>query len=78
MNNDDRKLIEELAPVHEELNALVRAHQAFEDKLDELSSRRYLSDAERLEVASLKKQKLRGKDRIHQILAEHRKRSEPA
>jgi uncharacterized protein YdcH (DUF465 family) len=73
MNEDDRKLIEILAPEHDELNALVRNHLAFENKLDEMSSRRYLSDAERHEMAQVKKQKLRGKDRILQILAEHRK-----
>ncbi len=73
MNDDDRKLIEQLAPSHQELNALVTAHRAFEDQLDEMSSRRYLSDTERLEMARLKKKKLRGKDRILQILAEHRR-----
>jgi uncharacterized protein YdcH (DUF465 family) len=73
MNDDDRILIETLAPTHEELNELVRAHRAFEDKLDEMGSRRYLSDTERLEMARIKKQKLRGKDRIQQILAEHRR-----
>jgi uncharacterized protein YdcH (DUF465 family) len=73
MNDDDRILIEQLAPTHDELNTLVRAHRRFEDQLDEMGSRRYLSDAERLEMARIKKQKLRGKDRILQILAEHRR-----
>lgn len=73
MNDDDRILIEHLAPTHDELSTLVHAHRAFEDQLDEMSSRRYLTDAERLEMARLKKQKLRGKDRILQILAEHRR-----
>ncbi len=73
MNDDDRKLIEQLAPADEELNTLVTAHRAFEDQLDEMKGRRYLSDAERLEMARIKKQKLRGKDRILRILADHRR-----
>ncbi len=73
MNDDDRRLIEELSPKHGELDRLVAAHQAFEAKLDEMGQRRYLTDAERLELARLKKQKLRGKDRILRILAEHRR-----
>ncbi len=73
MNDDDRKLIDRLAPTHQELTTLVTAHRSFEGQLDEMSGRRYLSDAERLEMARIKKQKLRGKDRILQILAEHRR-----
>jgi uncharacterized protein YdcH (DUF465 family) len=73
MNDDDRKLIEQLTPTHAELASLVQAHRAFEEQLDEMGSRRYLSDTERLEMARIKKQKLRGKDRILRILAEHRK-----
>ncbi len=73
MNDDDRILIERLVPTNEELEALVKAHEAFEGQLDEMSSRRYVTDAERLEIARIKKQKLRGKDRILQILADHRR-----
>jgi len=75
MNEDDRQLIEALIPQVPELAQLVAEHEAFEAQLDELGRRRYLSDAERLTVARLKKEKLRGKDRIHQILAEHRRTS---
>jgi uncharacterized protein YdcH (DUF465 family) len=73
MNDADRKLIEQLSATHQELNKLVQAHRAFEDQLDEMGSRRYLSEQERQEMARIKKQKLRGKDRILQILAEHRR-----
>ncbi len=73
MNDDDRKLIEQLVSTHQELSTLVTAHQAFEGQLDDLKSRRYLSDAERLDMARIKKQKLRGKDRILRLLAEHRR-----
>lgn len=73
MNDDDRKLIEKLAPTLPELDTLVKAHRAFEDQLDEMKRRRYLSDQERLEMARIKKQKLRGKDRILQILADQRR-----
>jgi len=70
MNEEDRRLIEALIPANPELADLVAEHQALEARLDELSQRRYLSDAERLEMARMKKEKLRRKDRIHQLLAE--------
>ena len=73
MNDDDRSLIEQLAPTNEELTTLVQAHRVFEDQLDEMSRRRYLTGAERLEMARIKKQKLRGKDRILGILADWRR-----
>lgn len=73
MDTADLELIEELAPRNEELRLLVQAHRAFEEQLDELGRRRYLSVTEQQEVARIKKEKLRGKDRILQILAEHRR-----
>jgi uncharacterized protein YdcH (DUF465 family) len=73
MNDEDRRLLETLAADNPELARLLANHQAYEDQLEELGGRRYLSDGERLEMARLKKEKLRGKDRIHQILAEARR-----
>lgn len=73
MNEEDRRLLEILAAGHPELAQLMADHEAYETELEELTGRRYLSDAERLEMARLKKEKLRGKDRIHQILAEARR-----
>jgi len=73
MDDADRRLIEELSPKDEELRSLVEAHRAYEVTLEEMGRRRFLSDAERQEMALLKKKKLAGKDRIHQILARWRK-----
>jgi uncharacterized protein len=73
MDDADRRLIEELLPKDEELKQLVEAHRAYETTLEEMGRRRFLSDAERQEMALLKKRKLAGKDRIHQILARWRK-----
>jgi uncharacterized protein YdcH (DUF465 family) len=73
MNDEDRKLLETLAADNPELARLLADHQAFEEQLQELGGRRYLSDSERVQMARLKKEKLRGKDRIHQILAEARR-----
>lgn len=73
MNDEDRRILEALAAENPDLAQLMAEHQAYEDQLDELSGRLYLSDQERLEMARLKKEKLRGKDRIHKILAEARR-----
>ena len=72
MNQAERALIDELVPRHDELRELVDRHRAYEDQLEEMSKRRFLSEIECMEMARIKKKKLRGKDRIHRILAEHR------
>jgi len=48
----------------EEFRDLADRHQAFEDRLDELTRRRPRSEQERLEQVELKKRKLLLKDRM--------------
>lgn len=72
MEATETDLISELAPNHGELRHLVSQHQSFERELDRLERIRYPSEAERREIGKLKRMKLRGKDRIHHILSQHR------
>ena len=53
------------------LRRLAAKHQEYEEKLTALRERRYLSEAEQLEEATLKKLKLRVKDEIETIRREH-------
>lgn len=75
MEVSEPELLESLCKENEELRKLVEAHAAFEKSLEDFAQRRYLTDAERVEVARLKKQKLAGKDRVERLLSEARRSS---
>ncbi|MEZ4361166.1 MAG: YdcH family protein [Kofleriaceae bacterium] len=51
----------------ESLDSLMEEHQRLEHLLEQLSARRALTPAEQREIAELKKQKLRTKDRIARL-----------
>jgi uncharacterized protein YdcH (DUF465 family) len=72
MEEQDLRLIEELAPRNEELARLWDEHLGIEKTLAELDKRLYLSGEEQVERKRLQKQKLAGRDRIETILADFR------
>jgi uncharacterized protein YdcH (DUF465 family) len=55
-----------------EFRELASKHHSLDDRLHELEAKHYLSDAEQFEEVSLKKHKLQLKDRMENILREHR------
>lgn len=72
MEATEIELITRLAGSHDELRHLYGKHQDFERELSRLERIRYPSEAERREINRIKRLKLRGKDRIQVILAQHR------
>lgn len=72
MNDRDMTLVEDLCTRDVELKRLMDEHTEIERKLDALGKLVYLTPDEALEQRNLKKKKLAGRDRIEQILAEHR------
>ena len=54
-----------------EFHQLADKHHELEGRLHELTEKHYLSEPEQLEEVSLKKQKLRVKDRMEDILRHH-------
>lgn len=72
MEQKDLDLLNSLLPTNAELANLWHEHVELEKKLDDLSTRVYLSAEEQVEFQRLKKVKLAGRDRIETILAEHR------
>ncbi len=72
MEDNDLQLIRKLIPKNKELKALWDEHLEYEEKLDQLNKRRYLSTEEEMKRKELQKLKLRGKDRIAEILRESR------
>ena len=61
-----------LMETDEEFNQLAAQHHQLEDRLDQLTSKSYLSEHEQVEEVTLKKQKLQLKDRMEDILRRHR------
>ena len=72
MEKRDEELIQQLLSKNEELQTLMKEHEDFETKLDELKKRLYLSGEENQERKRLQKLKLAGRDRIEQILRDYR------
>jgi uncharacterized protein len=72
MEKDDLELIEQLMDRDPELKQYIEKHREYEKQLEEFNRRPYLTTAETIERKRLQKLKLAGRDRIEQILAEHR------
>ena len=72
MEKRDQELIDQLLPENQELQELVKEHKEFESQLGEINKRLYLSDEENREKKRIQKLKLAGRDRIEQILKDHR------
>ena len=64
-------LMERLVRENDEYRHLIEKHRNYEERLDKLNSRHFLSDEEKVEAITLKKQKLALKDRMAQIAREY-------
>jgi uncharacterized protein YdcH (DUF465 family) len=67
-----------LLETNEEYRQLATKHHELDDRLQELSSKHYLSDSEHIEQITLKKQKLRLKDRMEDIARSLRRSTSPS
>jgi hypothetical protein len=74
MERSDQELIEHLMDRDPELKKYVEEHRDYEKLLEEFNRRPYLTAAETIERKRLQKLKLAGRDRIEQILAQHRQK----
>jgi uncharacterized protein YdcH (DUF465 family) len=61
-----------LLETNEEFRTLASKHHELDDRLHQLTTKHYLSDAEQFEEISLKKRKLQMKDRMESIIREYR------
>ena len=61
-----------LIETNEEFRELASKHHTLDDRLHELESKHYLSDAEQYEEVKLKKRKLQVKDQMEVILRNFR------
>lgn len=72
MEETDLQLIRKLIPKDKELKQLWDEHLDYENKLDQLNKRRYLSTEEEIRRKEIQKLKLHGKDKIEEILRKYR------
>jgi uncharacterized protein YdcH (DUF465 family) len=64
--------LQPLLESNDEYRQLAAKHHELEDRLQELTSKHYLSDSEQFEEVTLKKRKLQLKDRMEAILRTNR------
>ncbi len=69
----DTEIKELLMSNDEEFKRLFQQHHTYDEKLDQLSTRHFLTESEQLEEVTLKKKKLMLKDQMHAIIVRHRK-----
>ena len=72
MNEQSQDLKELLLQTDEEFHQLAAKHHELEDRLQQLTTKAYLSEPEQLEEVTLKKRKLQLKDKMEDILRRHR------
>jgi uncharacterized protein len=65
---------EQLMATDNEYQRLCREHTRYDAELDQLTSKSYLSDQEKLEEVRLKKLKLRVKDQMEQLVRQAQSR----
>jgi len=74
MEMDEKVLIEHLKQTNPEFRQLMEQHLQYEHQLEEFNKLRYLSSEQELEKKRVQKIKLHGKDRMAEILKEHKAR----
>jgi uncharacterized protein YdcH (DUF465 family) len=71
-NNTQDELKAHLMATSEEYRTLASQHAQFHKELEQFEAKAHLSDQEQVEEVRLKKQKLRLKDQMNEILARSR------
>ena len=74
METEENALIEHLKQTNSEFRQLTEQHLQYERQLEEFNNLRYLTSEQELEKKQVQKMKLRGKDRMAEILKEHKSR----
>jgi uncharacterized protein YdcH (DUF465 family) len=73
MDTGLHELKNRLIETDQEFSRLAREHSDYERRLEQLTSKHYLTDSEQLEEVTLKKKKLSLKDQMEKILQKHKR-----
>lgn len=74
MEHKDLELIKKFSATDRVLAELFKQHEEFERELEDLENKSYLTVAEQMKRAEIKKKKLAGKDKIEMILKRYRQK----
>ncbi len=72
----ETELQDQLLKENEEYRRLAAEHQSYDDQLEGLMSKHFLSEEEQLQEKTLKKKKLLLKDQMYSIVQKYRKQME--
>ncbi|MBI2342146.1 MAG: DUF465 domain-containing protein [Deltaproteobacteria bacterium] len=75
MEQRDLELIQKFSSTDKALAELYKQHVEYEESLEKLENKSYLSVGEQMQRAELKKKKLIGKDKLEMILRKYRSTS---
>ena len=71
-NNSQEELKAHLMATSEEFRSLAAEHSQLHQRLEQLEAKHHLTEEEQVEEVRLKKQKLRLKDQMNEILARYK------
>ena len=74
MERNENALIEHLKAENPEFRQLMEEHLGYEQQLEAFNKLRYLTSEQEIEKKRIQKLKLRGKDRMAEILKDHKAR----
>lgn len=69
MDSSERDRLSDMASNNAEVRYLLTRHEGLEKELSRLEGVRYPTESERRDIQRIKRLKLRGKDRLREILA---------
>ncbi len=72
----EAKLRDQLFKENAEYRRLAAEHQSYDDQLEGLNNKHFLSEEEQLQERTLKKKKLMLKDRMYSMVQQYRKQME--
>jgi len=72
MEKNEKELIAQYIDRDEELKKYVDQHAKYEEILEDMNSKVYLTPDEEMEKKTLQKKKLQGKEKIYEILSKYK------
>lgn len=72
MNKEENDIIEDLKKEDKEFSQLMQEHEDLEEKLEEINKFKFLTPEQEVEKKRIQKLKLKGKDRMAEIINAYR------